>query len=89
LTVTIDLPPQVELAYRDAAAANGVSIDTLIREAVIAAHPPSSRQDIAPTPRMSGQEIRTWLDELASLSDKIPAMPAETFSREMIYQDRD
>lgn len=37
----------------------------------------------------SPEEIRTWLDELASLSDKIPPRPGETFSREMIYQNHD
>ena len=42
----------------------------------------------APLPR-TREEIRSWLDELASLSDKIPAMPGETFSRETIYQDHD
>jgi len=35
------------------------------------------------------EEVRVWLDELASLSDEIPAKPSETFSREMIYQDHD
>ena len=35
------------------------------------------------------EEIRAWLDELAALSDRIPARPGETFSREMIYQDHD
>jgi post-segregation antitoxin (ccd killing protein) len=33
-------------------------------------------------------EIRTWLDSLAQLSDKIPPLP-ETISREWIYQDHD
>ncbi|MGO9258829.1 MAG: hypothetical protein ACLQU1_21290 [Bryobacteraceae bacterium] len=33
------------------------------------------------------EEIRVWLDELAALSDRIPARPGESFSREMIYQD--
>ena len=43
-----------------------------------------------PMSRMrSPEEIRAWLDELASLSDKIPAMPDQTFSREMIYQGHD
>jgi len=39
-------------------------------------------------PRMrTREEIRAWLDELSSLSDRIPPRPGETFSREMIYQD--
>lgn len=33
------------------------------------------------------EEIRAWLDELAALSDRIPPMPGEDFSRDMIYQD--
>ena len=33
------------------------------------------------------EEIRAWLDELAALSDRIPAKPGETFSREAIYED--
>jgi len=38
-------------------------------------------------PRMrTREEIRAWLDELASLSDRIPPRPGETFSREMIHQ---
>jgi hypothetical protein len=39
------------------------------------------------TPQRSPEEVRAWLDELASLSDRIPPRPGETFSREMIYQD--
>ena len=37
--------------------------------------------------RRSPEEVRAWLDELASLSDKIPPRPGETFSREMVHQD--
>jgi hypothetical protein len=42
----------------------------------------------ASQPRTPG-EIRAWLDELASLSDKTRPMPGETFSREMVYQEHD
>jgi hypothetical protein len=44
------------------------------------------KESTAPRMRTAG-EIRAWLDELAALSDRIPAKPGETFSREMIYQD--
>ena len=43
-------------------------------------------ESVAPRIR-TGEEIRAWLDDLAALSDRIPAKPGETFSREMIYQD--
>ena len=42
MTVTFDLPPQVELAYREIAEAKGVPIDTLVREVVIAGFRPAS-----------------------------------------------
>ena len=43
-------------------------------------------EPLAPRIR-TGEEIRAWLDDLAALSDRIPAKPGETFSREIIYQD--
>ena len=41
MTVTFDLPPQVESAYREIAEAKGVPIDTLVREVVIAGFRPA------------------------------------------------
>ena len=35
------------------------------------------------------EEIRAWLDSLVFDPEKVPAMPGESFSREMIYQDHD
>ena len=52
----------------------------------------ASKIDYGPPPEArlrTPEEIRAWLDELAANSWKIPAMPSETFSREMIYQDHD
>jgi hypothetical protein len=34
-------------------------------------------------------EFDSWLDAFTQFSDRIPPMPGETFSREMIYQDQD
>jgi hypothetical protein len=48
-----------------------------------------ARVQVAGPPKRTREEFRTWLDEFTALSDKIPAMPGETFSREMIYQDHD
>jgi Arc/MetJ-type ribon-helix-helix transcriptional regulator len=39
--------------------------------------------------RQSREEFELFLNGLATYSDKIPSMPGETFSREMIYQDHD
>ncbi len=40
-------------------------------------------------PARTREETRAWLDELAQFSDKIPPMPGETFSRQMIYQEHE
>ncbi len=57
-----------------------------ILEQALSAHFGREMEAVAPHPR-SASEIRAWLDDLAALSDRIPAKPGETFSREMIYQD--
>lgn len=39
MTVTLDLPPQVEQAYLAAAQARGLPLDALVREVLIAGQP--------------------------------------------------
>ncbi len=39
MTVNVDLPPQVEQAYRVAAQAKGMPLDDLVREVLIARQP--------------------------------------------------
>lgn len=41
MTINLDLPPQVEQAYRAEAEARGLSLDAVIRETLITAHPKS------------------------------------------------
>lgn len=41
MTITLDLPPQVEQAYLAEAKARGLSLDVVIRETLITAHPKS------------------------------------------------
>jgi hypothetical protein len=38
---------------------------------------------------LTPEEFDHWLKAFAQFSDKIPAMPGETFPRTMIYQDHD
>jgi hypothetical protein len=40
-------------------------------------------------PKRAGEDFQSWLQQFTALSERIPSMPGETFSREMIYQDRD
>ena len=39
--------------------------------------------------KLTPEEFDNWLEAFTQFSDKIPSMPGETFSREMIYQDHD
>ncbi len=39
--------------------------------------------------KLTRKEFHIWLDQFTAYSDKIPSMPGETFSREMIYQGHD
>ncbi len=39
--------------------------------------------------KLTPEEFDNWLAAFTQFSDKIPPMPGEAFSREMIYQDHD
>ena len=86
MTIHLELRPEIEARLASEAQARGVEIrtyvETLIEEAMAPKTPAS------PRPR-TPEEVQAWLDELAQFSDKIPAMPGETFTRAMIYQDHD
>jgi predicted transcriptional regulator len=41
----------------------------------------------AQSKKLPPEEFDNWIEAFTKFSDKIPSMPAETFSREMIYQD--
>ena len=82
MQVTLTIPDHV--AAR--AAALGIPVETYVQNCLT---------HIAPKPSgmaaraMTDEEIQAWFKELKQFSDKIPPMPGETFSREMIYQDHD
>jgi hypothetical protein len=50
------------------------------------------RRDAASLSRkapLTVESFHAWLDQFTAYSDRIPPMPGETFSRDMIYQDHD
>jgi hypothetical protein len=87
----ITLTPHGEELLRSLLARQpGRSPTEIVEEALAgieAGAPPLAR---LPEPkRLSHEEFQASLDRMAQFSDKIPPMPGETFSREMIYQDHD
>ena len=86
MTVTFDLPPQVEQAYREMADAKGVPVDALVREIVIASQP-------APLGAMTPQDPQEWVREFRAWAksheqDSLPLLSDEAISREFIYRER-
>jgi hypothetical protein len=81
MQVTIHIPE--DLAAQ--AEAKGVGLQTYLERLVEQAALTGLRKPR----RRSPEETQAWLDRLARFSDRIPPMPGETFSREMIYQDHE
>ena len=85
MTVTIDLPPQVEQAYLELAAVTGVPVDALVRDAVVASVPDASATGMIPDePEEWIREFKTW----AASHSGLPVLSDEAMSREFIYADR-
>lgn len=83
--MTITLTPQGEALLRSALESHPDQSPAEIVEQALAER---QAREVSPTqPQHTREEIRAWLDELAQFSDRIPPMPGETFSRQMIYQD--
>jgi hypothetical protein len=83
MQVTVEIPNEAVAQAK----AQGLAVETYVQSLVEQAQPPTG--DKSPRRRWTREEMRAWLDEMAQFSDEIPAMPGETFSREMIYQDHD
>jgi hypothetical protein len=84
MAVLVELPPEVEARLAAEAADEGLDLPSYAARVLAESLPP-----VRYNPPRTPEEVRAWLDELAQFSDKIPEMPGETFSREMIYRDDD
>jgi hypothetical protein len=85
MAIVLELPAELEARLTADAAARGLDLPRYALELLEQAAPAAQVQK----PQRTPEEIRAWLDEFAQFSDQIPAMPGETFSREMIYEDHD
>jgi hypothetical protein len=87
VTVTIDLPPQLEQAYREMAAVQGVSLNALVRDAVISSVSVPAFRGMAPEdPDPWIAEFKAWT--LSHAADDLPVLSDEDISPESIYRDR-
>ena len=83
MTVTLNLPPQVEQADLAEAQARGLPLDEIVREALITPARPRLR---------SRHEPEEWVRRFAAWTSNqgrnLPVLPDEAMSRESIYADR-
>ena len=84
MTVTLNLPQQVEQAYLAEAQARGLSLDEIVREVLMAAKPGSGVAELSPEEWI--REYRTWSQSAAHAD--LPVLSDEAMSRESIYAER-
>jgi hypothetical protein len=77
VTLTLELPPQIESAYLAEAQARGLSLDAVVREVLIAGHPKTLfEQGLG---LFGSQEDSALLDEVVAIAyaeRKRPAKPS-------------
>ncbi len=84
MTVTLDLPPDVEQAYLAEASARGVPVEVLVREVLLAHEPPLVAAEM--TPEEWVREFKAWTRSHSA--DNLPMLSDEAISRDSIYGDR-
>ena len=85
MSITIELPPEVEARLAAEARERGFPLATYVQSLLIRASHPAP-----PEPKqLSREEFEASLDRMAKFSDKIPSLPIEAFSRDSLYDDHD
>jgi hypothetical protein len=85
MTVTLNLPPNIEQAYIAQAQARGLPLEEVMAETLVAA-----QQTAEETPALSYEE---WMRELTAMGQmnadkKFPILSNEDLRRENMYDDR-
>jgi len=83
MTVTLNLPPQVEQAYLAEAHAKGLSLDDLVLQDVLLARQPSAPANQLP-PDEWIREFKAWVESHAG---NTVVLPDAAMERESIYGD--
>jgi hypothetical protein len=84
MTVTLDLPPDVERAYLAEASARGVPVEVLVREVLLAHEPRLAVAEM--TAEEWVREFKAWTRSHSG--DNFPVLSDEAISRDFIYGDR-
>jgi hypothetical protein len=84
MTVTINLPPQVEKAYLSEAKARGLPLADVISEVLVAGQPIPSSMELDPEEWVRQFEAWTRSHD----ADNLPLLSDDDISRESIYRER-
>lgn len=97
MTITVQLPPEVEAELRARAARNdAAAVRDLLTHAVAPAvdaavadllHPSSDPPPVRRADGLTDAEFEALADELAGLGPDLPPLPDEAFGRESLYAD--
>ncbi len=85
MTMTLNLPPNIEQLYFAEAQARGLDVEEVIKETLVAA-----RQRIEPSDQIGPEEwvrrFKAWSESPAHAN--LPVLSDYAISRESIYEDR-
>jgi hypothetical protein len=85
VTITLELPPDLEARFVAEAMAKGVPVHEIVKSYLLYYAPPAQ-----PPRQLSAEEIDKTLDEAAELiPEGIPALSDQAMSRESIYTRED
>jgi hypothetical protein len=84
MTVTINLPPDIERAYLAEAQAKGLSLDELVRNLLVSLQPSNPTTELSPEEWV--RQFKAWTR--SHPGDDLPLLADEAMSREFIYRER-
>jgi hypothetical protein len=84
MTVTLDLPPEVEEAYLTEARARGIALTEVMREVLVAAQLLPAGFELSPEEWV--RQFTAWTH--SHNADNLPVLSDEAISRESIYHER-
>lgn len=82
MTITLNLPPQVEQAYLAEAQARGLPLDEVVQEVLVAARPAGGAMELSPGEWMLA--FRAWAH--SHDHDNLPPLSDEAVSRDSMYE---
>jgi hypothetical protein len=88
MTITLNLPPQIEQAYLAEAKARGLTLEDLVRDVLLAGQPSPAANDSPAANQLSPDEwVREFKAWVVSHDGNTVVLPDAAMERESIYGD--